>query len=403
MAGASAPAHALLQARPRTAPLDPSPEYTRLRAEQPVTRVTIWEGRLSPWIVTRYEDARAVLGNPVFSSEVTTPGFPSVFENVLPAPDGFFQNHDDPVHNVMRRSLTREFMIKRIDALRGSIARVTEELLDEMIERGGPLDYVEHFALPLPSLVISELLGVPYKDHDFFQKHSKVFVDLTSTAEQIAGARKALGDYLEDLVKAKRNKPGDDILSRLGQQAADGSEIDIRDAADMAAFVLFAGHETTSNMITLGTITLLQDPARVAQLFVGPAQTATAVEELLRYCAIVHGGLRRIAREDVIIGEVTIRAGEGVIVSLHVANRDPEIFAEPNRFDMRRANARQHVTFGYGIHQCLGQPLARAELQIVLPEVFRRLPDLRITVPLEELAFKQNTMVYGVRELPIAW
>jgi cytochrome P450 len=399
---ADAPVYAVLQTRPRTAPLDPPPEYGRLRAEQPIFRVSIWEGRLSPWLVTRHADARTVLGSPAFSSEVTTPGFPSVFENPLPAPDGFFQNHDAPVHDTMRRALTREFMIRRIDAMRGPIAQITGTLLDKMIKRGGPADFVEHFALPLPSLVICELLGVPFRDHDFFHQHSRKFVDFSSAATDVAASRKALGDYLEDLVEAKQKKPENDLLTRLGQQVGDGG-ISLRNAADLAAFLLFAGHETTANMITLSTLTLLQHPAAITRLSAGPAETAGAVEELLRYCSIVHGGLRRVAREDVTIGEVTVRAGEGVIVPLHVANRDPEIFAGPDHLDLNRENVRQHVTFGYGIHQCLGQPLARAELQIVLPEIFRRLPDLRVTVPLEEIRFKQNTMVYGVRELPVAW
>ncbi|MCF1595202.1 cytochrome P450 [Streptomyces muensis] len=388
--------------RPATAPLDPPPVYSRLRDEEPITRVSIWEGRLSAWLVTHWEDARAVLGNPAFSSDTSRSGFPTFIEDSRPAPRGFFANYDPPVHTTMRRTLTREFMVKKIDALRPAITDITRELLDEMTGEKGPVDFVERFALPLPSLVICELLGVPYEDHDFFQSHSKVFVDLQSTGEQFTASWEALNSYLLQLLTAKRSKPGDDVLTRLGEHVDTGA-VSERDAADLAAFLLFAGHETTANMIALGTITLLQHPDQIPYLLAGPAEAANAVEELLRYLAIVHGGLRRYALEDVRIGDVTIRAGEGVIVPLHVANRDPEAFADPDRLDLGRANARQHVTFGYGIHQCLGQPLARAELQIVLPELFRRLPDLRIDVPLEDITFKQSTTVYGVHELPVTW
>ncbi|UIX29292.1 cytochrome P450 [Streptomyces sp. GQFP] len=388
--------------RPRNAPLAPPPQYSRLRDEQPITRVTIWEGRLSPWLVTRWEDARAVLGSPAFSSDPTSAGFPAPRENMPPLPPGFFANSDAPVHTTMRRALTREFMVKRIEALRPAITRTTGELLDEMSRAPAPVDFVERFALPLPSLVICDLLGVPYEDHDFFQSHSKTFVDLGTTPEQFTTSWDALNSYLSQLIAAKRSKPGDDVLTGLAEHV-DAGTVTERDATDMAVFLLFAGHETTANMIALSTLTLLQHPEQIPHLFAGPAQTAIAVEELLRYLAIVHGGLRRYALEDVRVGEVAIRAGEGVIVPLHVANRDPEVFADPDGLDLGRANARHHVTFGYGVHQCLGQPLARAELQIVLPELFRRLPDLRIAVPLEDIAFKQNTMVYGVEELPVSW
>ncbi|MEU2779742.1 cytochrome P450 [Streptomyces sp. NPDC007162] len=302
----------------------------------------------------------------------------------------------------MRRTLTREFMVKRINELRPAIARLTDELLTGLTELSGPADFVEHFALPLPSLVICELLGVPYEDHPFFQAQSKTLVDLNAPAEESARAFANLGEYLLGLVRTKRTTPGNDVVTRLAAQV-DEDVITDQDAADLSAFLLFAGHETTANMIALSTITLLNHPDHVPHILGGPDQVASAVEELLRYLSIVHGGLRRTAVEDVTIGGVTLHAGEGVIVPVHVANRDPEFFSNPDDLDLERANVRQHLAFGYGIHQCLGQPLARAELQIVLPEVFRRLPHLKIAVPMEEVAFKQATAVYGVRELPVTW
>ncbi|MFJ8001445.1 cytochrome P450 [Streptomyces sp. NPDC096310] len=397
----TSPTPAFVLARPKDAPLAPPPQFADLREKSPITRVTLREG-LSPWLVTRWEDARAVLGSPAFSSDPNHPGAPNDREGRMRSPRGFFANHDDPVHATMRRTLTREFMVKRIAALRPAVARLTDELLTAMSELSGPVDLVEHFALPLPSLVICELLGVPYEDHAFFQEQSKPLVDQKATAEETWQAFANLSEYLLELVRTKRTTPGDDVLTRLAEQVDEGVITD-QDAADLGAFLLFAGHETTANMITLSTITLLQHPDQIPHLLAGPDQVAVAVDELLRYLTIVHFGLRRTAVEDVTIGGVTIRAGEGVIISINVANRDPEFFNAPDDLDLERAGARQHLAFGYGIHQCLGQPLARAELQIVLPELFRRLPDLRIAVPMEEISFKQDTAVYGVLELPVTW
>ncbi|MGW0583074.1 cytochrome P450 [Streptomyces sp. NPDC002920] len=389
-------------ARPPTSPLAPPPQYSRLRAGNPISRVTIWDGRLSAWLVTRWEDARAVLGHPAFSSDQTHPGFPGHRPDLPPLPHGFFANYDPPVHTTMRRALTREFMIRKIDALRPGIARTTSRLLDEMSRRDAPVDLVERFALPLPSLVICDLLGVPYEDHEYFQDRSKVFVDGTATGQRIGQAWEELNAYLLELLATKRRSPGDDVLSRLVEQVDTGAVTE-QDATDLAVFLLFAGHETTANMIALSTVALLRNRDQVPRLLRGPDEAVNAVEELLRFLSIVHSGLRRYALEDVAIGGVTIPAGEGVIIAGNVANRDPDIFADPDRLNLSRANARRHLAFGYGIHQCLGQPLARAELQIALPELFRRLPGLRLAVPIEHVAFKENTIVYGIKELPVTW
>ncbi|MFC8435130.1 cytochrome P450 [Streptomyces sp. NPDC057253] len=388
--------------RPKDAPLGPSPLLVALRDEKPVTRVSVWNGKLEAWLVTRWEEAREVLGSPALSTNPNNPGFPAVREGVRQRERGFFQMWDPPVHTAMRRTLTREFMVKKMDALRPAVARITTDLLDDLVKKSGPVDYVEHFALPLPSLVICELLGVPYEHHEFFQENSKPFVDLTATAEQVTEAYARLSGFLKELLAVKRTNPGDDVVTRLGEQV-DAGDITEQEAADLGALLLFAGHETTANMIALSTITLLENPEQIPRLFGTPDELNNAVEELLRYISVLHGGLRRVATEDLTIGDVTIRAGEGVIVPLSVVNRDPALFTDPDELALDRSNARQHLAFGYGIHQCLGQPLARAELQIVLPEVFRRLPELKLAAPLEEIPFKASSMVYGVQELPVTW
>jgi cytochrome P450 len=292
-------------------------------------------------------------------------------------------------------------MVKRIEALREPTTRIFAGLLDRMIEQGPPVDFVRTVALPLPSLVVSELLGVPYEDHEFFQHHSKVLIDTVATGEQKATAQQALSEYLLTLVVDRRREPADDLISRLGKQVDAGTFTE-RDAADVGSFLLFAGHETTANMIGLGVLALLAQPGQRSRLYAGRTELATAIEELLRYLTIAQSGLSRVATGDITVGEVTIRAGERVIVMVNSANRDESVFADPDTLDLARPNARQHVAFGYGIHQCLGQPLARMELQVVLPEVFRRLPRLRIADG-QEVRYKATAAAYGPEYLPVTW
>jgi cytochrome P450 len=392
---------ALSLTREEGAPLDPPCQYAQLRRDSPITRVSLWGGRITPWLVTRWEDARTVLSSPGVSSQSWRSGFPTAVQNAPETPPGFFVSQDDPVHHVFRKALTREFMLKRIEALREPTTRIFDQLLDGMIQEGGPADFVEALALPLPSLVICELLGVPYEDHEFFQSHSKILIDTAATGEQKNAARQALGDYLERLVEDRRREPRDDLVSRLGEHVETGT-FSVRDVAEVGAFLLFAGHETTANMIGLGVLALLEHPDQLPRLYAGKAELATAVEELLRYLTIAHTGLSRLATEDITVGDVTIRAGEGVKILVNSANRDEDVFDNPDTLDLARANARQHLAFGYGIHQCLGQPLARMELQIALPGIFRRLPGLRIA-PGQDVTFKQTSAAYGPAVMPVTW
>jgi cytochrome P450 len=389
----------LTMARADGAPLDPPPEYARLRQEAPVTRVSLWGGRATPWLITRWEDARTILASHAVSTQGPRPGFLS--EETPPLPPGYFFGQDDPVHEKFRRALTREFLVKRIEALREPTKRIFDQLLDAMIAGGSPADFVEAVALPLPSLVICAMLGVPYGDHDFFQSRSKTLMDGEATGEEKTAAHVELGNYLEQLVETKRREPGDDLVSRLGEHVNAGT-FSVRDAADVGAFLLFAGHETTANQISLGVLALLEHPDQLARLYAGPGELANAVEELLRWVTIAHTGLSRTALEDITLGDVTIPAGDPVIILLNSANRDAAIFDDADTLDLARANARRHVAFGYGIHQCLGQPVARMELQIVLPEVFRRLPNLRIE-PGRQVTFKDASAAYGADFMPVIW
>jgi cytochrome P450 len=371
----------------RDCPFDPPPELTRIRDECPVSRVRLWDGS-RPWLVTGYDDQRAVLADHRFSADVRRPGYPHVTEasQARRRRSRTFISMDEPEHGTYRKMLTSTFMIKKVEALRPRIQRIVDDLIDAMLAGTPPADLVADFALPVPSLVICELLGVPYADHGFFQRCSRILVSTRSTPQDAVAAADELKDYLSRLLDRKGAEPADDLLSRLvAEQSGTLSRSQI---ADMAMLLLVAGHETTANMIALGTLTLLQHPDQLTELREtgDPKLVASAVEELLRYLNIVHSGRRRVAKEDVEVGGRLIHAGEGVIVATDAGNRDANAFPDPDVLDIHR-RARHHVAFGYGVHQCLGQPLARVELQVVYGTLYRRVPSLRLAVPLDEIRF----------------
>jgi cytochrome P450 len=385
-------------------PFDPPPELGRLRAEAPVSRARLWDGSTA-WLVTRFADQREVLADSRFSSDPTRDGYPhiSAGSSFMRRRSQTFMGMDDPEHDVYRRMLTQDFTIRRVQALRPRIQRIVDELIDELIALGPPADLVSQLALPVPSRVICELLGVPYEDHEFFQRLSGALVSGSSAPGVAVAAGIELRGYLAGLLDDKLKYPADDLLTRLATERLRTGELTETQIADLAVLLLIAGHETTANMISLGTLALLENPDQLVELQdPEPKLVAGAVEELLRYLTISHSGRRRVATVDVEVGGQVIRAGEGVIVTNDSGNRDPAAFPEPDRLDLHRP-ARHHLAFGFGPHQCLGQPLARAELQIVYGTLYRRLPTLRLAAGLDQLTFKQDMLVYGVHRLPVEW
>jgi cytochrome P450 len=340
------------------------------------------------------------MGDRRFSADSRNPGFPflSNGRRELAAETPSFIRLDDPEHARFRRMLTGDFIIKRVEAMRPEVQRIVDGFLDRMTAHHPPADLVAEFALPVPSLVICTLLGVPYQDHDYFQERSRILLHNHSTVEQVREARDQLSTYLEELTDRKAKEPDEKIISRLVARG----DLTREEVASMSLLLLVAGHETTANMTALSTVALLRDPAQLARLREDPTLIKGAVEELLRYLSIVHSGTVRVAVETAEIGGVTIQAGEGVVCMLSTANRDAAVFDSPDALDVGR-EARRHVAFGFGVHQCLGQPLARLELQIALETLIRRLPDLRLAVPLDQIRFKTDAAIYGVEELPVAW
>ncbi|MER6015458.1 cytochrome P450 [Streptomyces bluensis] len=386
----------------RSCPLDPPPEYQRLREEQPVAPLAFPDGKVG-WLLTRHEDVRAVLADDRFSSARENASSP-VRRNLFRPEDrpGMLLNMDPPEHTRYRGMLTRYFTVRRMRALAPRIERIVADHLDAMEAAGPPADLVPAFARPIPSLVICELLGVPYADREKFQQWTATMLRLDVSEDEAWQAREALRTYMRALVADKREHPDDALLSTLIRTQGPDPALTDQELAGMGRLLLIAGHETTANMLALGTYALLSHPNQVRSLREHPEGVGRAVEELLRYLTIVQFGTVRVAREDVEIHGVRIRAGQTVVASLPAANRDPGQFTGPDRLDLTREPS-QHVAFGHGIHQCLGQQLARVEMQIAFPALLRRFPTLRLAVPPEQVPMRDDMFIYGVHALLLGW
>ncbi|MBB4686259.1 cytochrome P450 [Amycolatopsis jiangsuensis] len=383
----------------RTCPFAPPAQHTQA-ALRPV-RLPRGE---QAWLVSRHEDVRQVLNDPRFSADRLRPDFPVLIKGgstLRREEERTMLAMDAPQHGPERKATLGEFTVKRVNALRPRIQQIVDGLIDDILATGGEVDLVEKLSLPVPSLVICEMLGVSYDDHDFFQHNTTRLINRNTSREDRDDALDRLRAYFDRLLAEKEADPGDDLLSRqIAKRRAEGT-YDRGKLVSLSFLLLAAGHETTANMISLGTVAFLRHPDQLAMIKAAPEKTLDAIEELLRYYSIVDT-TARIAKEDVEIGGSLVRAGEGVVLTTYAANWDPEAFEEPTEFDIERG-ARHHVAFGFGPHQCLGQNLARAELQIVFDTLFRRIPTLKLATSFDDLAVKDDAVIYGLYELPVTW
>ncbi|HWD79666.1 MAG TPA: cytochrome P450 [Kribbella sp.] len=389
--------------RPSGCPFDPAPEYAGYRRIETPAKVSTPAG-VDAYVISRYDDVRTLLRDRRLSSR------PAPSDHVVPdvdldreAESGSILQVDGAAHKRLRRMLATAVAAKRMEAMRPWIARIVDDRIVAMLAAGGPVDLVQEFALPIPSLVICELLGVPYADRDEFQERSAQLVRVDGWTDEIQRASDELNQYIVGLVLAKQAQRSDDLLSRLITRGEElGTPLTLEELVTVGVTLLIAGHETTANMIALSTLALLRNPAQLDLLRSDPSKVPGAVEELLRYLSVVHFGLFRHVTDELTIGSSTIRSGEYLIAALSSANRDETVFPDPDRLDLER-QAAAHVAFGFGPHQCIGQQLARVELQEVFTRLFARIPTLRLAVPFDEIDYRENTLVYGVTALPVTW
>ncbi|MFJ8002339.1 cytochrome P450 [Streptomyces sp. NPDC096310] len=380
-------------------PFDPPAELLDARRHGPISRYTFPGGR-SGWLLTGYDLIKSVLADSRFSSRKELMIHPTVDYGdieIPPAPPGEFLLMDDPQHSRYRKPLMGKFTVRRMRLLTERLEQITTDHLDAMEKAGPPTDLVTAFAKPIPAIMICELLGVPHQDRDSFQKQFESFMNAEADDKDVIAAYTTTQYHLAELVAAKRAHPTDDVLSDLTD-----SDLNDEELKGIALILLAAGLDTTANMLALGTFALLRNPEQLAALRADPALADRAVEELLRYLS-VGKTFMRTAREDVELGGQTIKAGSPVILSYNTANRDPERFADPHVLDLHRQDG-GHLAFGHGIHQCLGQQLARVEMRVAFPALVNRFPTLRLAIPAERVALRTEISdIHGVKSLPVTW
>ncbi|MFG3216026.1 cytochrome P450 [Streptomyces tendae] len=386
-------------ARRPDCPFDPPAELLEARRQGPLSSYTFPGGHVG-WLVTGFDLIKSVLSDPRFSSRREFMRHPTVDYGGLtlpPVPPGEFLLMDDPHHSRYRKPLMGKFTVRRMRLLTERVEEITVAHLDAMEESGPPTDLVSAFAKPVPAMVICELLGVPDGERASFQAQFETFMNPEAQDGEVAAAYTATRQRLGDLVAAKRAHPTDDVLSELTD-----SDLTDEELRGMALVLLAAGLDTTANMLALGTYALLRHPQQLAALRDDPGLTDRAVEELLRYLS-VGKTFMRTALEDVRLGGRTIDAGASLILSYNTANRDPERFTDPHVLDFRRRDG-GHVAFGHGVHQCLGQQLARVEMRVGFAALVNRFPSLRLAVPASEIVLRTELSdIHGVKSLPVTW
>jgi cytochrome P450 len=387
----------------------PPPALMAMAAGAPVTKSILPTG--DPfWLVSGYEEARAVLADPRFSADRFRyhPRFKNLPAHVREqlqgdkARAGSFINMDPPEHTRYRKLLTGQFTLRRMRLLTERIEEIVTETLDAMVAKGNSADLMTDFAFPVPSLMMCELLGVRYADRVEFQQRTASLIRMDMPLTEAVENAEAQRQFVLRLIADKREYPTDDMISGLIHHSGADPALTDDELVNIVNLLLMAGYETTANMLGLGTFVLLQRPDQLKALRADPSRTADAVEELLRFLSVVHIGLFRFTTEDVELGGEHVPAGSTVVVSVVAANRDKERWPEPETLDVTRDRA-AHLAFGHGVHQCLGQQLARVEMTVGYAELARRLPNLRLAVAPEEIPLRNDMLTYGVHALPVTW
>jgi pentalenic acid synthase len=386
----------------RQFPFRPAEEYERWREEGPVKRVRLPNGQ-ETWLVLRQEDAQEILNKTdSLTSDMTAPGFPQFRRGrASGSPTNMLPRMDPPLHGPVRKLFAGFFSAKRIASWKPEIERITDEAIDDLLAHGAPADLYRQFALVVPSKVVCMLVGVDYSLAPEFDRLAEANNSSLIAGEERTAAITELYGIVEGVFAEQRKNPTEGIVTELLRRV-DAGDLTYEAAVGNTFVLVVGGHETTAHTISLGALQLIENPHLVQRIIGEPGKIPVLVEEMLRTQSIIEQVIGRSVTKPIQVGDVVLEAGQGLAVVPEAANHDPRIFPNPHEIDLDRDISFGHTAFGFGIHSCLGQSLARAELLTVFSKLFQRIPTLRLAEN-DAPEFRRDPWIFGMRRLPVAW
>ncbi|MFJ6538383.1 cytochrome P450 [Paenarthrobacter sp. NPDC091711] len=386
----------------RGCPFAPPPELVKIAKTTPTPEVRLWNDT-TIHLLTKWADIRAAYSDSRFSANDKSPGYPRITpSNANTMDPQVFLRLDPPQQLQQRRMVTKYFTANAVQKWRPHIEDITAKLIAEMRADGNSADLVADFAAKLPAYLICDILGVPRSERPRFQGHAEVLFGNSATPEEAYASIRMMENFLRGLLRERQAEPRDDLISQLVQEQLDTGNIDERHLGGILDLLLNAGHDTTASMIAMSMGLLLQDADAADRLRNDETVLATGVEELIRMLGPVELTQTRVAVDDVEVGGQQFHAGDGILPVISMANRDPEVFENPDTLQLDRKD-NPHLSFGYGTHQCLGQNLARLELQIILPTLLREFPTMRLAIRPEDIVPNNGYTIFGIKSLPVVW
>lgn len=386
----------------RKCPFAPPPELVEITKTTATPKVRLWNDT-TIHLLTKWADIKAAYSDSRFSANDKKPGYPRITpSNANMMDPQVFLRLDPPEQLQQRRMVTKYFTAKAVQKWRPHIEEITANLIDEMRSQGTSADLVRDFAAKLPAFLICDILGVPRSERERFQRHAEVLLGHGATPEEAYASIRMMENFMRGLIRERQDEPRDDLITQLVHEQLEPGHIDERHLGGILDLLLNAGHDTTANMIAMSMGVLLQDPEAADRLRSDDSVLATGIEELIRLLGPVELTQTRVAIDDVEVAGQSFHAGDGILPVISMANRDPDVFENPDSLQLDRTH-NPHLSFGYGTHQCLGQNLARLELQIIIPTLLRAFPTMRLAIAPEDIIPNNGATVFGIKSLPVEW